>query len=268
MDILIVEDEIVIASAMASALESRGHEVRVAGSAEDALGLARPDVLIADLQLGGRSGIDLLRAYQRRGLAPRTIFVTGNPTLEACREAFRQGASEFLSKPFRLEELVHAVEKTDAGPGSLIELRLPAVTRSVRRAAREVAAFGLRHGVGPTCRARIASATAEIVKNVVEHAYPDGGGELRLTATVDTREVVVSVSDDGVGFESPEVAELHMVSPLHDGLARAAALCEGLQLESHPGQGATVTLTFGAYPADYDEADQVDLGRHAHAERH
>lgn len=259
MDILIVEDEAVIASAMASALESRGHEVRVAGSAEVALTLARPEVLITDLQLGGRSGLDLLRAYKRRGPAPRTIFVTGNPTLEACREAFRQGAAEFLSKPFRLEDLVCAVESTLDGPETLLELRLPAEPRAVRRAAREVAAFCLRHGVGPTCRARVASATGELVKNSVEHAYPSTSGELRLTASVDAREVCVSVADDGVGFDAAQVAELHLASPYHDGLARAAALSEGLQLDSEPGHGARVTLTFGAYHADYDEAEQVDL---------
>ncbi|MCB9914232.1 MAG: response regulator, partial [Planctomycetes bacterium] len=259
MDILIVEDELVIAHAMASALEARGHAVRVADSAEMALALPRPQVLITDLQLGGRSGLELLAAYRRQGVQPRTIFVTGNPTLDACREAFRLGACEFLAKPFRLEELIQAVERRQDSPATLFEETYPAEPKSVRVATRELVAFALRCGVGPTCRARLGTAVSEVVQNVVDHAYPAGGGELRLTATIDARDVVVHVRDEGVGFSTELVTAMHLDSPMHDGLARAAALSESLELDSRPGAGASVTLHFGAYHVDYDEADQVDL---------
>ncbi len=259
MDILIVEDELVIARAMASALESRGHSVRIVESAEAALGMTRPEVLITDLQLGGLSGLDLLIEYKRQGLVPRTVFVTGNPTLETCREAFRLGASEFLSKPFRLEELIDAVEKREPCSDARFEASYSAEPANVERAARDLAAFALKHRVGPTCRARLATATAEIVKNAVEHAYPYGHGKVWIDATIDEREVVVRVHDDGVGFSSPEIAEVHLISARHDGLARAAALAEGIELQSSPGMGASIMLRFGAYYVDYDESEQVDL---------
>jgi FixJ family two-component response regulator len=259
MDILIVEDEVVIARAMASALESRGHDVRIAGSAELALSLPRPEVLISDVQLGGLSGLDLLTEYKRQGITPRTIFVTGNPTLESCREAFRQGATEFLSKPFRLEELIQAVEKPDERALPRFEASYPAAAESIERASRDLAAFALRHRVGPTCRARMATAVAEVVKNAIEHAYPYSDGELYLDATIDERDVTVRVHDDGVGFSSQEIAQTHLASPRHDGLARAAALAEGIDLQSSPGEGASITLRFGAYYVDYDEENQVDL---------
>ena len=259
MDILIVEDEVVIARAMASALESRGHAVRIAGSAEQALAQPRPDVLIADMQLGGLSGIDLLIEYRRQGISPRTVFVTGNPTLEACREAFRQGASEFLSKPFRLEELIQAVEKREDVSSARFEACYPAVPETVERASRELAAFALRHRVGPTCRARLATAVAEVVQNATEHAYPYTSGEVWIDATIDQREVIIRVHDQGVGFNGQLVADSHLTNANRDGLARAASLAEGIQLESQPGQGASITLRFGAYYVDYDEAESVDL---------
>jgi DNA-binding response OmpR family regulator len=196
MDILIVEDQVVIAQAMASALESRGHAVRIAGTAELALTLPRPEVLITDMHLGGLTGLDLLLEYKRQGVVPRTIFVTGDATLQSCRDAFRHGASEFLSKPFRLEELVQAVEsKTEC-------------------------------------------VTARFSKT---YAAED------------------AIHDDGVGFETSEVAQENLSSTRHDGLARAASLAEGLTLESRLGEGASITLRFGAYYVDYDEVDRVEL---------
>mgnify|MGYP001822458897 CR=1 FL=1 len=161
MEILIVEDEPAVACAVARALESRGHRVRVAASAQDALALARPDVLITDLQLGGLSGLDLLEHYRRRGPAPRTIVVTGDPSLESCRRALRLGASEFLSKPFRLEELVRAVEDGGAPKPTVFRASYAVWMTSAEECLRDLVAFLLQRGVGPTGRARIATAVGE-----------------------------------------------------------------------------------------------------------
>ena len=259
MDILIVEDQVVIAQAMANALESRGHAVRIAGTAELALTLPRPEVLITDMHLGGLSGLDLLIEYKRQGSVPRTIFVTGDATLQSCRDAFRHGASEFLSKPFRLEELVQAVESKDEAVTARFSHTYAADLSSVETAARDLAAFALRHRVGPTCRARIATAAAEVIKNSCLHAYPSCHGEVFVEATIDDREMIVRVHDEGVGFDASVVAQENLSSTRHDGLARAASLAEGLSLESRLGEGASVTLRFGAYYVDYDEVDRVEL---------
>jgi CheY-like chemotaxis protein len=259
MDILIVEDQVVIAQAMANVLESRGHVVRVAGTAELALTLPRPEVLITDMHLGGLTGLDLLIEYKRQGIVPRTIFVTGDATLQSCRAAFRYGASEFLSKPFRLEELVQAVESKAECITARFSQSYPATDATVERAARDLAAFALRHRVGPTCRARIATAAAEVIKNSCQHAYPHSSGEVFVEATVDDREVIVRIHDDGVGFDASLVAQENLSSARHDGLARAASLAEGITLESRLGEGASITLRFGAYHVDYDEVDSVEL---------
>jgi len=262
MQVLILEQEVVVANAMVNALECRGHEVSVAANAEAALSLPRPEVLIADLELDGLSGLDLLEQYRRTGSAPRTVFVTANFSLNSCRKALRFGVSDVLPKPFRLEDLVAAVESGQAPAQALFEKTYPSKPSSIERAARELAAFAMCQGVSPTCRARACTAFGELLENCVTHAYPKSVGDIRVTATVDERDLTVTVSDDGVGLDSRQSAAEYMNSPLHDGLARAASLVEGIEIHSEFGVGTTITLRFGAYRADFDGEELIDLSEH------
>jgi FixJ family two-component response regulator len=259
MDILIVESELVIAEAMASVLQTRGHAVVIVNSAEQALVHPLPEVLVAEWQLCGPDGLDLLSEYRLQGGQPHTVFIASDPTLEGCREAFHKGAAEFLAKPFRLKELVQAVEQAGAVREAHFHASYTANRESQQIAPRDLLAFALRQRVGPTCRARMATAVAELIQNSVEHAYPCRMGEIWIDATVDEREMVVRVHDDGIGFDSAKVAGEHLASTRHNGLARAAALAERIELESCVGQGATIILRFGACLVDYDTDDNIDL---------
>jgi len=257
MQVLIVEDELTVANAMACALESRGHSVAVARSVQLALALPRPDVLIADTELPGLSGLDLLEQYKRSGLVPRTVFVTSNPSLANCRRALQLGAAEFLAKPFRLDELVHAVEQ---GLGELrahFEQSYLATPGALEGCLRDVAAFATQRGIGPTCRARCCTALGEVIENVLEHAYPQGGGAFRIVATLDRQDLVLQVHDQGAGFDVAEAVTEAMADG--SGLGRAAALAEDLDVSSEPGHGSSVTLHFGAYRVDFEGGDRADL---------
>ena len=257
MQVLIVEEELSVANAMAYALEARGHAVTVASSAQVALGLPQPDVLIADPELPGISGLDLLEQYHHADIAPRTVFISATPSLESCRRALRLGASDFLSKPFRLDELVRAVELENAEPSVVLEETYDVATNPLETCLRDLAAFGIRRGLGPTCRARACSAVGEIVDNVIKHAYPFGEGELRMTATVDQRALVVTLIDNGIGLDTNQVAtEIMSVS---GGLSRASSLSESLDLRGEPGVGTTVQLSFGSYLVDFAGDDHADL---------
>ncbi|MFT7487039.1 MAG: CheY-like chemotaxis protein [Candidatus Paceibacteria bacterium] len=257
MQVLIVEEEQSIASAMAFALESRGHCVHVASDARNALNLPRPDVLIADPELPGISGLDLLEQYRHRGATPRTIFISSAPSLESCRRALRLGASEFLSKPFRLEELVRAVESKHPEPKALFEECYPLSNDVVENCLRDLAAFAIRRGVGPTCRARACSAVGELVENVMRHAYPDAEGSVRMSVTIDERDLTITIIDDGVGMDTAEI--IADLMEFQGGLSRAAALSEDIDLRADIGVGTTVQLRFGAYTVDYSGADKADL---------
>ena len=94
LDIMLVEDEEPLARAFADALRGRGHRVRTASSAAQALEDPRdPQVLVSDLHLGGLDGIELLVELRRRGARPHAVIVTALATLEDCRRAMRAATS-------------------------------------------------------------------------------------------------------------------------------------------------------------------------------
>ncbi len=270
LNILIVEDEAPIALAISKALERRGHRVTVAENGEDALQAEQPDVLVSDLELSGMDGLELFERLRRRGRGLRGVFVTGVPTFEACRQAMHLGASEFLSKPFRLVELVRAVEGEQVHPTSVTAERKQtsrgalfwqreyiATPRAVDLAPRDLCSYAMRCGIGPATRSRIATALGEIVENSLRHGYGGGPGRIRINAWVEARELRVEVQDDGSGFD-PDTLDQCKDDPM-GGLERASALAETFVIDSYAGEGCTVCMSFAAYRVHFDEESHVDL---------
>lgn len=262
LDILLVEGEEPLARAMADALRARGHHVRTAANSALALAYdADLDVLVSDLQLDGIDGLELLAELQRRGARPRAVLVTSFATVEDCRRAMRLGAVDMLVKPFKLEELVVAAE-ADRGtdPRPRARRRYLATEEEVLRAALDVSAHALRCHVGPASRARIATACAEVLDNVVHHAYPVDPGPVDVAVHVDERRFVVEVVDEGIGFEPLDVGLDRLERSLDGGLARAMALSEALRVDTRPGAGARVRLVFEVARTHFDEAEgRLDL---------
>ena len=267
-DILIVDDELAIAAALAKALEARGHHVSIAASGEEALTVPEPEVLVADLVLAGMSGLDLFDALVARGGAPRAVFMTGLPTVADCRRALRLGASEFLTKPFALDELVRAVESEGAegAPGGIAPARFERIyaagPRAAERAARDIGAWCLRSEVAPATRARIASAVCEVVDNATRHAYDatDTITEhpIELRADMDARTLVVEIRDHGRGFDAVS-RELDAMTCGTSGLARVAALAEDLTVRSSSQEGTRVRARFTVSTVDFDVDGRIDL---------
>lgn len=109
--ILVIEDETVLRSNVARGLSKLGLEVMEASTLNDALKLidrAAPDLVVSDIDLPERSGLELLGELGRRGLKPAVIFVSGY--LNAYRAQIPHHASiEVLEKPVPIEELREAV---------------------------------------------------------------------------------------------------------------------------------------------------------------
>ncbi len=106
--ILVVDDERAIQDTLAWCLQNDGHGVRKAGSAEEAMAIMADqgfDLIISDIIMPGLSGVDLLR--KAHALRPQTLFVliTAFATVETAVEALREGASDYIVKPFKLDEL-------------------------------------------------------------------------------------------------------------------------------------------------------------------
>jgi len=106
--ILVVDDERAIQDTLAWCLRTDGHTVRTAGNGEEAMAILAEedfDLVISDIIMPGLSGLDLLR--KARTLRPRTLFVliTAYATVDTAVEALREGASDYVIKPFKFDEL-------------------------------------------------------------------------------------------------------------------------------------------------------------------
>jgi two-component system, NtrC family, response regulator HydG len=106
--ILVVEDDQPHAEALEAVLESEGYEVERADSTEAALDRLRArsfDVVLTDLILGERDGLELLREA-RRMLPELSVFlITGHASVETAVSAMREGAADYLTKPVNAAEL-------------------------------------------------------------------------------------------------------------------------------------------------------------------
>ena len=112
--LLFVDDEPALRSLMAERLHERGYEVVEAESGEKAVELLDRfafDVVVTDLRLPGLDGMGVVDAARDRYPGIVTIVITGYGTFRDAVDATKRGASDFISKPFQFDELVHVVEK-------------------------------------------------------------------------------------------------------------------------------------------------------------
>jgi DNA-binding NtrC family response regulator len=112
--LLIIEDELVLAKNMARFFERQGHDVAVAHDGPQGLALARevmPDVVVVDFQLPGMDGVEVIKALRQLDEQMRIVMVTGHGTVAVAVEAMKAGSMDILTKPVTLESLREVVER-------------------------------------------------------------------------------------------------------------------------------------------------------------
>lgn len=100
--VLIVEDEQVLRMTFQQFLEEEGYAVDVAEGYDEAVALLEDDVydvVVTDIILGGKTGIDLLRTIQEYETNCQVVMITGDPSVDTASEAVRLGAFDYLPKP-------------------------------------------------------------------------------------------------------------------------------------------------------------------------
>jgi DNA-binding NtrC family response regulator len=110
--LLIVDDEAALRSAIAERLADHGFAVEQAGSGEEAqqrLADFAFDILITDLRLPGIGGREVLEAALERYPDIIAIVITGYGTVKDAVEAIKQGAADFITKPFQFDALLHVL---------------------------------------------------------------------------------------------------------------------------------------------------------------
>lgn len=266
LEILVAEQDPAIATAICRALRRRGHRVTAAATRREAECSPAPQVLVSDVTLGAESGLDLLETLVKRGSHLHAVMLSAAPNIDDCRRAMRLGASELLSKPFRIGELVEVVEGAPPAPalpaGELsraFDRDLIATSGNIESCLRELTAYMMRLGMGPTTRARVATASAEVLDNVQRHAHPGSVGAAHIEARMNMHELVVVITDEGCGFDPLETATSPVEAPRGSGIERASMLSEDQRIESVLGRGTRVTQRFSTVPAAFEEESVIDL---------
>jgi FixJ family two-component response regulator len=111
--VFIVDDDPAIRESLVSLLRSVGLEARALASVPEFLSSPRPDgptCLVLDVRLPGRSGLDLQRELSAAKIQLPVIFITGHGDIPMSVQAMKGGAIEFLTKPFRDQDLLDAVD--------------------------------------------------------------------------------------------------------------------------------------------------------------
>jgi FixJ family two-component response regulator len=112
--VFVVDDDASVREAIKSLIRSVGLGVETFETAQEFLHSKRPDLpgcVVLDVRLPGLSGLDLQRELATHGIKLPIIFITGHGDIPMSVRAMKEGALEFLTKPFRDQDLLDAIQK-------------------------------------------------------------------------------------------------------------------------------------------------------------
>uniref|UniRef100_A0A7C3Z9W2 Response regulator n=1 Tax=Desulfobacca acetoxidans TaxID=60893 RepID=A0A7C3Z9W2_9BACT len=115
--VLLVDDEAQFVETLAQRLETRGFVVDTALSGDRCLAILKDkdmDVVVLDVQMPGRSGIDTLKEIKKLRPLTEVIMLTGHATVETAIEGMKLGAFDYLLKPTDIDDLVAKINKAHA----------------------------------------------------------------------------------------------------------------------------------------------------------
>lgn len=148
MKILVIEDDPTVGQYVKRGLEEQRWGVDLVTDGEEGERLAAAeqyDLVVLDMRLPGRSGMEVLRNIRGRGFERPVLVLTAQDAVDAKVEAFRAGADDYVTKPFAFEELLARVEAlsrrtpTMSAPVlKVADLSLDKNTRTVTRAGAEI----------------------------------------------------------------------------------------------------------------------------------
>ncbi len=148
MKILVIEDDPTVGQYVKRGLEQQMWGVDLVADGDEGERLAGSDaydLVILDMRLPGRSGLEVLHAIRARGFQQPVLVLTAQDAVDAKVQTLRAGADDYVTKPFAFEELLARVEALARRPRSLAspllrvaDLELDLGTREVRRSGETI----------------------------------------------------------------------------------------------------------------------------------
>jgi DNA-binding NtrC family response regulator len=112
--LLVVDDDPVTIDLLKEVLSKEGHDVSTALSGEEAIAQGMDtvfDIVITDVRMGEKDGMEVLRFFKKNAPDTTVIMITAFGSIETAIEAIREGAYDYISKPFKLDEIKFAIRR-------------------------------------------------------------------------------------------------------------------------------------------------------------
>ncbi len=114
IEVLILDDEPIVCERLKDFFDKKGVLTEVFTNSQKALNRIKEkafDVIVTDLKMEGATGLDVLMTVKKEGYNSEVIIITGYGPFETLREAEAVGVFDYLSKPFKMDELYALVKK-------------------------------------------------------------------------------------------------------------------------------------------------------------
>ena len=186
--VLLIDDEALVRDELGGLLTDEGYELITAGDGETGLAIFRseaPDMVITDVRMPRRDGLSIAMSIREEAPSTPITVITGHGNEAMVVKALRAGVTDFIKKPVRLDDLIHALERMEAAlrlarahgrelPSSVslleqtlvyeLENDLTAVPLFADTLLRKIDAMGY-----PRTASELCIAVRELVINAIEH---------------------------------------------------------------------------------------------------
>lgn len=214
--LLFVDDEENLRFLFQKVFENRDeYTISTAGSfkeAEELLADQEYDLILTDINMPGKNGIELLKDIKRMNPDAYVVIITGNPSVESAAEAVRNGAFDYLLKPFNISKLEEVIQKALFNKSSIDEKeRLAKIERKYIENL-ELTVHQQTHEIRKAYKflSKAHGKSLEILARAADYRDDDTGAHIIKIG------VLSSVLAERLGLSGREVDLLRHAAPMHD----------------------------------------------------